>query len=37
MVSKDTAGFDAAMEEIQFNIHNKKYDKALKMMESMVE
>ena len=26
MVSKDTAGFDAAMEEIQFNIHNKKYD-----------
>lgn len=37
MVSKDTAGFDAAMEEIQFNIHNKKYDRALKMMESMVE
>lgn len=36
-IDKDGKGFDAALEEIQFNIYKKKYDTALKLMEAMVE
>ena len=35
--SKDGMGFDAALEEIRFNIYKKNYDTALKLMESMVQ
>lgn len=35
-VGKDQMGFDAALEEIRFNIYKKDYDKALKLTEDMV-
>ncbi len=37
LIYKDSKGFDAALEEIQFNIYKKEYDTALKLMEAMVE
>lgn len=37
VIDKDAKGFDAALEEIRFNIYKKEYDKALKLMEAMVE
>lgn len=36
LIDKDNMGFNAAFEEIQFNIYKKNYDKALKLMENMV-
>ena len=34
--SKDEQGYDAAMDEVRFNIYKKNYDKALKLIEDMV-
>ncbi len=35
-IEKDGMGFDAALEEIRFNIFKKDYDTALKLMEGMI-
>lgn len=35
-VDKDAKGFDAALDEVKFNIYKKDYAKALKMLEEMV-
>lgn len=35
-LEKDGMGFDAALEEIRFNIYKKNYDTALKLMEGMI-
>ncbi len=35
-IEKDQMGFDAALDEIRFTIFKKDYDKALKMLESMI-
>ena len=36
-LNKDCVGTDAALEEIRFNIYEKNYDKALKMIEGLVK
>ena len=35
-LAKDNMGYDAAMEEVRFNIYKKNYDKALKLIEDMI-
>ena len=37
IIDKDGKGFDAAFEEIRFNIYKKEYATALKLMEAMVD
>ena len=36
-LGKDGMGFDAALEEVRFNIYKKNHDKALKLIENMVK
>ena len=36
VLAKDNMGYDAAMEEVRFNIYKKNYDKALKLIEDMI-
>lgn len=36
-LDKDVKGFDAALDEIRFNIYKKEYDTALKLMAVMIE
>lgn len=36
-LGNDAAGFEAALEEVRFNHYKKNYDKALKLIEDMVE
>ena len=36
VLAKDNLGYEAAMEEVQFNIYKKNYDKALKLIEDMI-
>lgn len=36
IVSKDNMGFDAALDEVKFNIYKKNYDRALELIEEMV-
>ena len=36
-VHKDSDGFESVIKEIQFKIHQKEYDSALKMLEEIIE
>ena len=36
VLAKDNMGYDAAMEEVRFNVYKKNYDKALKLIEDMI-
>ena len=36
VLAKDNMGYDAAMEEVRFNIYKKNYDKALKLIEDII-
>ena len=36
-LAKDNLGFDAALDEAKFNIYKKNYDKALILLEEMIE
>lgn len=37
VISKDAAGYDAAIDEVRFNIYKKDYEKAQEIMESLVK
>ena len=36
-LAKDNLGFDAALDEAKFNIYKKNYNKALKLLEEMID